>query len=311
MSFQSSGRQSGKGWGRRIGLLALGLLAVGILVETVYLPFVREPIAKRLAAEKPRPAAGKPIQAPTRRADLRNPEAQAVAKRRAEEILARRDELLTFDEQVELIRLWEELDQWQNMWFLGIRIQKNPNDLWMMQQILYDVQPDFVIEAGTAYGGSALYWAHVLDGLGLEDSKVITIDIADRCQDARKLPLWQKYVEFIHSSSTDPDTVRRIAERVEGKKVLVVLDSWHADHHVLAELEAYGPMVSPGSYIVVEDTHMDLLGMVPEGAEAGPGRAVKTYLEQRGGQELFEVDVERESMVLTFNPGGFLRRRSE
>lgn len=303
-------RMRTKRTGRALVAVLLTLVGAGAFVELAYLPHLRRPLLDRLGVEHPF-GSGRTQVAYTPRANLANEEARAVAERRSAEILARRDEVMSEAERVELVSLWQDLDIWQNMWFLGTRIQKNPCDLFMVQQILYEVQPDFVIECGTAYGGSALYWASLLDAMGLEDSRVLTIDIADRCQDAREHPFWKRYVEFVHSSSTEPATVARIQERVAGRKVVVMLDSWHADHHVLAELEAYAPLVNPGSYVIVEDTHMDLVGVVPEGAEAGPGRAVEVFLEERGGAELFEVDETREQMVLTFNPGGFLRRRSE
>jgi len=298
------GQRSGRTWVAVLWTVLIG----GVLVESVYVPYVRAPIVRWMGETHPFGSERTHV-AYSPRANLAHPEGRRVAERRAEEILERLDELLTEEARLELVELWQDLDIWQNMWFLGTRIQKNPCDLWTAQQILYDVQPDFVIEAGTAYGGSALYWASVLDGLGLEDARVLTIDIADRCQDAREHPLWKRYVEFVHSSSTDPETIERIRERVQGQRVVVMLDSWHADFHVLAELEAYAPLVGPGSYVIVEDTHMDELGIVPEGAAAGPGRAVEVYLRERGGAELFEVDRTREQMVLTFNPGGFLRRR--
>ena len=278
----------------------LATVVVGfVFVETAY-PALRERVKTLLGRES---------SSYSPRADLRNPEAQEVLKQRTLEILAERDSALSQAEQLEIMGLWHELEIWQNMWFLGIRIQKNPCDLWMMQQVMFEVRPDYVIEAGTAYGGSALYFAHVLDGLGLEDSKVITFDIEDRCADARRQPLWQHYVEFVHASSTDAGEVAKLAERTAGKKVLVCLDSWHADHHVLAELRAYAPMISPGSYLVVEDTNMDLLGIQPEGASAGPMSAVRTFMDEEGGAELFEADLTREQMILTFNPGGWLKRR--
>lgn len=241
--------------------------------------------------------------------DLRDDETLARAKAKTLQILEVRDSRLTPDDQIRLLSLWHELGIWENMWFLGIRIRKNPMDLWMMQEIIREVEPDFIIEAGTDHGGSALYWAASLDLLGLEESRVITIDIEDRTESVSTRRLWQKYVEFIHSSSTDPETVDAIARQVEGKSVIVVLDSNHAAYHVLDELRMYGPLVSPGSYLVVEDTNIDGVPVAPE-AGPGPMTALLEYM-ATGGDELFEVDVTREVYVLTFNPGGWLRRRTE
>ncbi|MDP8982944.1 MAG: cephalosporin hydroxylase family protein [Acidobacteriota bacterium] len=79
------------------------------------------------------------------------------------------------------------------MKFQNVPIIKNPLDLWMLQQIAYEVQPDFVVETGTWYGGSALYWAHTLNGMGLEKARVLTVDIQDFTnQGASAHPLWKK-----------------------------------------------------------------------------------------------------------------------
>ncbi len=288
-------------------LTAVVTAVVGaIFVETAY-PSVRRAAASWIGGEdeqprpEPRPPAG----------DLRDSTTLEVLQRRTEELLEARATELGIEKQKELMLLWHDLRIWQNLWYLGIRIQKNPMDTWMMQQILYEVQPDYVIETGTAYGGSALYWAHILDGLGLEDSRVITIDIENFHEQAAEQPLWQKRVDFIHGSSTDPTVVDQVRELVQGKRVLVTLDSDHTGEHVLAELRAYGPMVSPGSYIVVEDTNMDGLPIPQDylNGEPGPMWGVLQYLEGEGG-ELFEQDFARENFVLTFNPGGWLKRKA-
>jgi len=241
------------------------------------------------------------------RVNLSDPETARAAQQRYRQIAARRDVELTPAQQTEIMELYHRLGIWENMWWLGVKIQKNPCDLWMMQQILSEVRPDYVIEAGTLFGGSALYFAHVLDGLGLDDSKVITIDIEEQCQEAAKLPLWKEKVEFIHGSSTDPDVVRRIRERVNGKKVVVVLDSDHTRDHVLHELLCYSPMVGRGSYLVAEDTNIDGVPVLPEYGP-GPMAAVSDFLQREEGTH-FSQDVSREALVLTFNPGGWLKRR--
>ncbi|MDH3733625.1 MAG: cephalosporin hydroxylase family protein [Gemmatimonadota bacterium] len=289
---------------------AVTVIAGGIFAETAYQP-VRETVVSWIRGDDSPPA---PAATPRpRSADLRDSTTLAVLSRRSQEIMEARESQLGVDKQKELMSLWHELRIWQNLWYLGIRIQKNPMDTWMMQQVIYDVQPDFIIETGTAYGGSALLWAHVLNGLGLEDSRVLTIDITDYNQQAAEQPLWQKHVQFFHGSSTDPEIVSQIGEMVAGKKVLVALDSNHAGEHVLDELRAYGPMVSPGSYIVAEDTNLDALPLREELAHLdggyGPMWAVLQFLDEEDGQQ-FEQDLTRENFVLTFNPGGWLKRKT-
>jgi len=177
----------------------------------------------------------------------------------------------------------------------------------MMQQIIYEVQPDFIVETGTWRGGSALYWAHTLHGMGLENSRVLTVDIQNLTQGASQHFLWKQYVQFFLGSSTDPAVVSRIAERVKGRRTLVTLDSDHSMPHVLRELRMYSPLVSSGSYLIVEDTHYDGVPTQP-GFGPGPTAALRRFLDE-GGSRDFEPDLTREALVMTFNPGGWLRRR--
>jgi cephalosporin hydroxylase len=232
-------------------------------------------------------------------------QASAAMRSAFADIAARRNVKMPVEKQRELGRLFHELDIWQNLWYLGIRIEKNPCDLWMMQQLLYEVKPDYLVEAGTFRGGSALYFAHILEGLGLKDSKVLTIDIRNLCQEAAKQPLWKRRVEFIEGSSTDPRVAETIRKRTQGKKVLVVLDSVHERGHVLKELGFYAPLVPPGSYVVVEDTNSDGLSLFSNGG--GPLAAVRDFLATAEGKH-FSQDFSREALVLTFNPGGWLKR---
>ena len=115
-------------------------------------------------------------------------------------------------------------------------------------------------------------------------------------------------MEFIHGSSTDPEIVDRIRDQVKGKEVIVVLDSDHRRDHVFNELLSYGPLVSPGSYAVVEDTGLDAVPLIEN--FDGPMAAVVAFLKTEEGGH-FKQDFSREAMVLTFNPGGWLKRTEE
>jgi cephalosporin hydroxylase len=223
-------------------------------------------------------------------------------------VLAARNLKMPVEKQREMMRLFHDLPAWENQWFLGVRIIKNPLDLWMLQQIAYELQPEFVIETGTWRGGSALWWAHTLNGMGLEGSRVLTVDIQDLTKEgASAHPLWKEYVEFQLGSSTDPAIVAKIAARVRNKRTLVNLDSDHSMQHVLRELRLYGPLVSPGSYMAVEDTHLDGIPTHPEQG-AGPTAAIRAFLAEGIGLE-FEQDFTREALVMTSYPGGWLRRK--
>jgi len=211
------------------------------------------------------------------------------------------------EKQREMMKLFHDIPIWRNMFFQNVRIEKNPLDLWMMQQIIYETRPDFIVETGTWRGGSALYWAYTLNGMGLEQSRVITVDIQNIHGNAAANPLWKKYVTFMQGSSTDEKIVTNIKKLTESHKTLVVLDSDHSAKHVLNELHAYASMVNSKSYLVVEDTHID---GVPTQKEFGPGplAAVQSFLAEPMGKE-FTQDFAREALVMTFNPGGWLRRK--
>ena len=232
-----------------------------------------------------------------------------LARQAYEAVLKQRALQMPLEKQRELMKVFHELPIWQSLWFHNVRIIKNPLDLWMMQQIAYELRPDFVIETGTWYGGSALYWAHTLNGMGLENARVLTVDIQDLAGEsgASAHPLWKKYVEFSHGSSTDPAIVSKIAQRVRSWKTIVNLDSDHSMQHVLRELRMYSPLVTPGSYLLVEDTHLDGVPTHPEQG-AGPMAAVRQFLAEGGGKE-FEQDFTREALVMTSYPGGWLRRK--
>jgi len=241
-------------------------------------------------------------------AEFRDAE-MAKSRKAYEAVLKQRDLQIPIEKQHEIMKLFHDLPIWDSLWFHNVRIIKNPLDLWMLQQIAWEVRPDFVVETGTFYGGSALYWAHTLNGMGLENARVLTVDIQDLTKTASTHPLWKKYVEFFLGSSTDPKIVSRIAQRVRNSRVIVNLDSDHSMPHVLRELRMYGPMVSPGSYMAVEDTHLD---GVPTHPEQGPGpmSAVRQFLSEEAGKD-FEQDFTREAMVMTSYPGGWLRRKSK
>ncbi|MCW5981717.1 MAG: class I SAM-dependent methyltransferase [Bryobacteraceae bacterium] len=240
--------------------------------------------------------------------DFRNPEVRKIAEERYDELIARAN--TSFDPKTmhDFVAGYAQLNIWRNMFYLGTPIQKYPNDLAVYQQVILEVKPDYIVETGTAFGGSALFYAHTLDGLGLKNSRVISVDLFDNTAEVSRRPLWQRYVEFIHASSTDPHAVRRIREKVGGKKVMMTLDSDHRAQHVYQELEMFSPLVSPGSYLVVEDTLIDGIPLEPA-AGPGPQAALNRFLASNSGK-LFEQDLRRDALILTQNRGGWLRRKT-
>jgi cephalosporin hydroxylase len=209
---------------------------------------------------------------------------------------------MAFDDPAAVVdsfhRLYYESEVFTRTSWLGVSALKCPLDLWIYQEIIYDVRPDVIVECGTASGGSALFLAAICDLVG--NGRIITIDI----EEAPGRPRHPR-VTYLHGSSTAPDIVGQVGRAVGGEGcVLVLLDSDHSKDHVLAELRAYSGFVTPGSYVIVEDTN---IGGHPVSLDWGPGptEAVDEFLAEN---DAFAIDESREKFFLTFNPRGYLRR---
>ena len=187
---------------------------------------------------------------------------------------------------------------WRNTRWLGVPLCKCPLDLWIYQELLTELRPDLVIETGTFVGGSALYLASIMDLLN--HGQVVTVDHGRRAG----LPEHSR-IEYLVGSSVSDGIMDVMRARAESKStVMVVLDSAHQRDHVLRELELYGPLVTPGSYLVVEDTIVNGHPVLPDFGP-GPREAVDEFL---ATSHHFVADARRERFMLTFNPGGYLRR---
>ena len=192
----------------------------------------------------------------------------------------------------------EGLQTWLNTWWLGHRVLKNPLDLWIYQEILHELKPDLIVETGTAEGGSALYLASICDLIG--SGRVLTVDIEERAG----RPVHER-IRYLLGSSTDPEIVKLVEDEAStASTVLVILDSAHSARHVSAELDVYAPLVTPGSYMSVEDTNIN---GHPVSRSFGPGpmEAVEAFLERSSE---FSSDCSREKFQFTFNPNGYLKR---
>lgn len=188
---------------------------------------------------------------------------------------------------------------WRNTYWMGQPILKCPLDLWLYQEMLHRVRPQVVVETGTAFGASAHFLACMMDLLGA--GRVITIDVEDRAN----RPIHPR-VTYLTGSSVAPDIVAQVRTLVgEAAPVMVLLDSDHSRDHVLAELEAYSPLVSRGSYLVVEDTNLNGHPVEPDYGP-GPMEALHAFL---AANPDFAHDTALDKFFLTFNPGGFLLRR--
>lgn len=193
---------------------------------------------------------------------------------------------------------------WNHTKWLEVTCEQNPCDSWAMQEIISEIKPDFLIETGTAEGGSSLFYATVLDN-ATKNGKVITVDIVNKIKKRTAgLPLFKKRINFILGDSVSPEVINAIRQKVKGRVVLVTLDSLHTKDHVLKELKLYSNFVSLGSYIVVQDTNINGHPVYPEFGP-GPMEAVEEFLKN---DDRFIVDHRREKFLLTFYPSGYLKR---
>jgi cephalosporin hydroxylase len=187
---------------------------------------------------------------------------------------------------------------WQKTTWLGTPVWKCPLDLWLYQEILFTIKPDLIIETGTALGGSALYLASLLDLLG--NGQIMSVDIETREDRPR-----HSRITYVHGSSTAPEIIKSMQQFSEDKKaVIVVLDSDHSKTHVIQEMELYGPLVTRGSYMIVEDTNINGHPVLRDFG-SGPYEAVEEYLKNHND---FFIDYEKEKFMISFNVHGYLKK---
>lgn len=213
---------------------------------------------------------------------------------------------------------WNQKQVYTFSW-LGRPIIQLPEDLVRIQEVIYQVQPDVIIESGVAHGGSLVYYASLCRVFG--KGRVIGVDIEIRPHNRAALEhhALSDLITLIEGSSIDPATVSRVVDRIDpGEKTLVILDSNHTREHVLAELETYSGLVSVGSYIIVMDGIMALVADTPRGqpewSTNNPISAVEEFVRDHS-QFVVEQPVwpfnESELLTnITHWPQGYLRRVS-
>jgi len=185
-------------------------------------------------------------------------------------------------------------------WF-GVPCEKCPLDLWNYQELMVRTRPDVIVECGVNYGGSALYYASLLDLI--EHGEILGVDITL----SRVYPQVRRHprITLFESSSTEHAIVEAIKKRVDGRRTMVILDSDHSLEHVRRELALYADLVSSGCYLIVEDT---IVNGHPVSPEHGPGpfEAVEEFL--RTSKD-FTIDRSQHKYLLTYHPNGYLLRR--
>lgn len=199
-----------------------------------------------------------------------------------------------------------------NFSWMGRPIIQYPQDMLAMQEIIWNVKPDLIIETGIAHGGSLLYYASLLELIGKGEVLGIDIDIREHNRKAIEAHPMSKRIRMIQGSSVDLRTVDEIKKYAAGKDtILVCLDSNHTHEHVLSELRLYAPFVSPGSYLVVFDTIVEDLpdNYLPGRAWArgdNPKTAVYEFLKSN---HEFIIDKSFDhKLLVSVAPEGYLKR---
>jgi cephalosporin hydroxylase len=167
---------------------------------------------------------------------------------------------------------------------------------------MYEVKPKLIVETGTLHGGSALWFAHMMDLLhGNTVWQVLSVDIKQELYLPR-----HPHIAYLKGSSIDPTMIELIGKFADKlQPVMVILDSDHRAEHVYKELDIYSKFVTPGSYLIVEDSDANGHPILPRHGP-GPWEAVHDWLPNHPE---FEIDKSREKFLLTMNPDGYLRRK--
>lgn len=184
--------------------------------------------------------------------------------------------------------------------WMGVRALKNPLDCWIYQEILWETRPEVVVEIGSLHGGGTMFFCHLLDIIGA--GSVVSVDV-DRSVYQAKHPR----LTDVTGDCADPAVAAEVARLCAGKRAMVVHDADHNKDAVLAALRLYAGLVAVGHYLIVEDGHVDVFDpSVRLGWDRpGPLAAVREFLAE---DDRFAMDRERERYLLTYNPGGFLKR---
>lgn len=187
--------------------------------------------------------------------------------------------------------------------YMGVKLYKNPLDLWIVQEIIHEVKPDFFVEIGTALGGAALYYAHLFDILGR--GEVIAIDTHKENFQAR-----HSRIHFLEGDAASQEMINEVHLACQGKVTIVNHDADHRKDVVLRDLNAYCDLVSLGSYLIVEDGFVDIFNdhWPDKDNWDGPLSAIEEFLKDHPE---FNVNKRWQKFIATYSPCGYLERKSQ
>jgi cephalosporin hydroxylase len=198
-----------------------------------------------------------------------------------------------------------------NFTWMGRPIIQYPQDMIAMQELIWRIQPDLIIETGIAHGGSLIYYASLLELIG--KGEVVGIDIDIRAHNRREIeahPMFKR-ITMLQGSAIDETLIEEVKKLAAGKQtIMVCLDSNHTHEHVLRELELYSPFVTVGSYLVVFDTIVEDMPAKmydrPWDKGDNPKTAVWEFLKQTDDYEIdHEID---NKLLISVAPEGYLKR---
>jgi cephalosporin hydroxylase len=232
----------------------------------------------------------------------------------------RQDNIRKSTKNQELMRLGykfvEESSQYQysyNFDWLGLPIIQYPQDIIAIQEIIWKIKPDLIIETGVARGGSLIFYSSILELIG-KKGKVIGVEIDLRKHNKENIlahPL-SRNISFVEGSSIDEDVFKTVKNQIkENDKVLVILDSNHTHDHVLSELQLYSSLVTMDSYVIVMDTSIDYMpdNYFPDrswGPNNNPRTAVKEFIAKN---DSFEIDAQiHNKLIISVAYDGYLKR---
>lgn len=203
-------------------------------------------------------------------------------------------------------RWYYDTDVWQGVRFMGVPCYKSVSDMWNYQEILAQLKPELIVEFGTRFGGSALFFSVI--GRAINSAlRILSVDISHEDVDPKVFA--DPAIQLMTASSVDSSVAVAIASlrKIYSGPVFFILDSDHRKTHVLGEMELLRPLMQPGDYLVVEDGNINGNPVLPGWGE-GPFEAIQEYMVRYPDD--YQVDSKRETKFgFTFAPGGFLIKR--
>lgn len=209
-----------------------------------------------------------------------------------------------------------------NFIWMGIPVIQLPQDLQIKQELIWSIKPNVIIETGVAWGGSLIFYASLMSALGecelIKDPRIFGVEVNMSSENMEKLskhPLFKKYCNILHGSSTELDIIDILGTKIKPDDiVMVVLDSNHTHKHVLRELELYCRFVSRNSYIIVEDTtiewHEASSSIRPWGPGNSPYSAIEEFLKSNAGSQFSLERIWTDKAVISGMKNGILRKKS-